>query len=42
LYQNQEKSADMGKVSEARDYDLRRTTEAYDAAADDLHRARDD
>lgn len=42
LYQAQEKAADMHKVAEARDYDLRRTTEAYDASACDLHRGRDE
>jgi len=42
LYGAQEKAADMAKVAEARDYDLRRTTEAYDAAAADLYRGRDD
>lgn len=32
LFQCQEKGADLGKQAEAREFDLRRTTEAYDAA----------
>jgi len=42
LYQNQEKLAELQKTAEARDFDLRRTTEALDNSQADLCRARDE
>lgn len=32
LYQSQERAADLAKTAEAREFELRRTTEAYDAS----------
>ena len=42
LYKAQERAADLGKQADAREFELRRTTEAYEAAAADLMRSRDD
>lgn len=42
LYKAQERAAELGKLAEAREFDLRRTTEAYEAAHGDLLRARDE
>lgn len=42
LYKAQERATDLGKQADAREFELRRTTEAYEAAAADLMRARDE
>ena len=42
LYKAQERAADLSKQADAREFELRRTTEAYEAAAADLMRSRDD
>ena len=42
LYKAQEKAAELSKMADAREFELRRTTEANDAASGDLLRARDE
>jgi len=42
LFKAQEKSAETSKQADAREFELRRTTEAYEAACADLMRARDE
>lgn len=42
LYKAQERAGELSKTADLREYDLRRTTEAYDCAHADLLRARDD
>ena len=42
MYKAQERSGELSKVADLREFDLRRTTEAYDGAHADLLRARDD
>lgn len=42
LYKAQERSANLAKEADAREFELRRTTEAYEACSSDLMRARDD
>jgi len=42
LYKAQERSADLSRQADAREFELRRTTEAYEAAATDLLRSRDE
>jgi len=42
LYKAQEKAADLSKLADAKEFDLRRTTEAYEKAHADLLRSRDE
>lgn len=42
LYKAQERAADLSRQADAREFELRRTTEAYEAASADLLRARDE
>ena len=42
LYKAQERSTELAKQADAREFELRRTTEAYEAACADLMRARDE
>ena len=42
LYKAQERATELAKQADAREFELRRTTEAYEAAAGDLMRARDE
>lgn len=42
LYKAQERASELGKQADAREFELRRTTEAYEAANSDLLRARDE
>ena len=42
LYKAQERAADLSKQADAREFELRRTTDAYEAAAADLMRSRDE
>ena len=42
LYKAQERSTETAKQADAREFELRRTTEAYEAAAADLMRSRDE
>ena len=42
LYKAQEHSTELAKQADAREFELRRTTEAYEAAAADLMRSRDE
>lgn len=42
LYKSQERSTELAKQADAREFELRRTTEAYEAACSDLMRARDE
>lgn len=42
LYKAQEKAADLSKLADSKEFDLRRTTEAYEKAHADLLRARDE
>ena len=42
LYKAQERATDLSKQADAREFELRRTTEAYEAAAADLMRCRDE
>ena len=41
LYKAQERAAELSKMADAREFELRRTTEALDAANSDLLRERD-
>lgn len=42
LYKAQERASELAKQADAREFELRRTTEAYEAASSDLMRARDE
>ena len=42
LYKAQERAAELSRQADTREFELRRTTEAYEAASADLLRARDD
>jgi len=42
LYKAQERATELAKQADAREFELRRTTEAYEAAAGDLMRSRDE
>ena len=42
LYKAQERAADLSRQADAREFELRRTSEAYEAASADLLRARDE
>ncbi len=42
LYKAQERATELAKQADAREFELRRTTEAYEAAAADLMRSRDE
>lgn len=42
LYKAQERATELSKQADAREFELRRTTEAYEAAAADLMRCRDE
>ena len=42
LYKAQERAADLSRQADAREFELRRTSEAYEAAAADLLRSRDE
>jgi chromosome segregation ATPase len=42
LYKAQERASELAKQADAREFELRRTTEAYEAASADLMRGRDD
>lgn len=42
LYKAQERATELAKQADAREFELRRTTEAYEAAAADLMRNRDE
>lgn len=42
LYKAQEKATELSKMADAREFELRRTTEAFEAASADLLRARDE
>ena len=42
LYKAQERATELAKQADAREFELRRTTEAYEAASADLMRARDE
>jgi len=42
LFKLQERAAELAKIADMREFDLRRTTEAYEAASHDLHCARDE
>lgn len=42
LYKAQERATETAKQADAREFELRRTTEAYEAAAADLMRSRDE
>lgn len=42
LYKAQERATELSKVADSKDFELRRTTEAYEAAHSDLIRARDE
>lgn len=42
LFKAQERATDLAKQADAREFELRRTTEAYEAAAADLMRQRDE
>ena len=41
LYKAQERAAELGKLADAREFELRRTTENYEATSGDLMRNRD-
>ena len=41
LYKAQERAAELGKLADAREFELRRTTETYEATTADLLRNRD-
>ena len=41
LYKAQERAAELGKLADAREFELRRTTETYEATTSDLLRNRD-
>ena len=42
LYKAQERAAELSKMADAREFELRRTTEGYEATASELMRGRDD
>lgn len=42
LYKAQERAAELSKMADAREFELRRTTESYEATAADLMRGRDE
>jgi hypothetical protein len=42
LFKLQERAAELAKIADMREFDLRRTNEAYEAASHDLHCARDE
>ena len=42
LYKSQERAAELSKMADAREFELRRTTESYEATAADLMRGRDE
>jgi len=42
LYKAQERAADLAKLADAKEFELRRTTEAYECAHGDLIRSRDE
>lgn len=42
LYKAQERATELAKQADAREFELRRTTEAYEAASGDLMRSRDE
>lgn len=42
LYKAQERAAELAKLSDAREFELRRTTEGYEATHSDLLRNRDE
>ena len=42
LYKAQERAAELAKLADAREFELRRATENYEATSSDLMRNRDD
>ena len=42
LYKAQERAAELNKMADAREFELRRTTENYEATSGDLMRNRDE
>jgi hypothetical protein len=42
LFKLQERASELSKIADMREFDLRRTTEAYEAAHFDLIRAREE
>ena len=42
LYKSQERAAELSKMADAREFELRRTTEGYEATAAELMRGRDE
>ena len=42
LYKAQERAAELAKMADAREFELRRTTESYEATSGELMRQRDE
>ena len=42
LYKAQERAAELAKMADAREFELRRTTESYEATSSELMRQRDE